>query len=63
MDLDNLLVRLLESHAIRTKVTHGEEKSETKLETCEHIRGVAESGTVQPGVCSGGGPTARSEDR
>jgi len=67
MDLDSLLVQLSESHTIRTKVTHGKENSERKLEMCENMRGllpkVAESGTIQPGVCGDGGPTVRSEDR
>ena len=67
MDLDSLLVQLLESHAIRTKVTHGRENSERKLDMCENMRGllpkVAESDTIQPGVCNDGGPTARSEHR
>jgi len=67
MDLDSLLVQLLESHAIRTKVTHGGKNSERKSEMCENMRGllpkIAERGTIQPGVCSDGGLTARSEDR
>jgi len=67
MDLDSLLVQLSESRAIRTKVTHGAENNETKLEMCEHIGSllpkIAERGTIKPGVCGGGGPTARSEDR
>ena len=67
MDLDNLLVQLLESHAICTKVAHGRGKSESKSEMCEHIRAllpkVAERGTIRPSVCSGEVPTARSKDR
>jgi len=55
MDLDSLLVQLLESRGVRTKVVHGVEDSETKLEMCEHIGSllpkIAERGTIQPGVC------------
>jgi len=66
MDLDSLLVQLSESRAIRTKVWHSAEDSETISEKCEPVESllpkIAERGTIQPGVCSGGGPTTRSED-
>jgi len=55
MDLDSLLVQLSESHAIRTKVTHGAENNEKKLEMCQHIRSllpkIAERGTIQRNAC------------
>jgi len=64
MVLDDLLVRLLESHAIPTKVTHGTENNKKKLEMCEHIRSllpkIAERGTIRPGACGGGKSSARS---
>jgi len=67
MDLDSLLVQLSESRAIRTKVMHGVRNSGRNLEMCEHIEsllpGIAERGTIRPGLCGSGGSTARSENR
>jgi len=55
MDLDRLLVQLLESRAIRTKVMHCTENKERKLEMCEHIMsllpGVGGRGTIHPFAC------------
>jgi len=66
MDLDNLLVQLLESYAIRTKVEHGAENEERKLEMCEHVGNllpkIAGRGTIQPGACGGGASSTRFEE-